>query len=227
MVKMDVSDRIAYLSQFITGERFTLLSDILDKRTRHLTLALEDVYHPHNASAVLRSCDCLGVQDVHVIENRNTLDISGKVTRGAESWLTLKKYDHPDGANAERCVDTLRKDGYRIIAMTPHQPDYTLSDLDVREKVAVFFGSEKTGLTASVLRKADDRVMIPMYGFTESYNISVGVALVLFDLRTKLEATRIDWGLSEQEKQTLILEWLKYSIRAGKLIEDRFLESAE
>ena len=224
MIKTDTNDRIAYLSQFVTRKRLDLLEDILDKRTRHLTIALEDVYHPHNASAVLRSCDCLGIQDVHIIENRNTLDISEKVTRGAESWLTLQKYDQPDGGNALRCIETLRRNGYRIIAMTPHHPDYTLADLDANEKLAVFFGSEKEGLTDVVLEQADDKVMIPMYGFTESYNISVGVALVLYDLRTKLEATRIDWGLTEQEKQALMLDWLRSSVRAGKLIEDRFFE---
>ena len=222
MIKTDRNERIAYLSQFVTSKRLDLLSNILDKRTRHLTIALEDVYHPHNASAVLRSCDCLGVQDVHIIENRNALDISEKVTRGAESWLTLKKYDHPDGRNSLRCIETLRSDGYKIIAMTPHYPDYTLGDLDVNEKLAVFFGSEKEGLTDVVLQQADDKVMIPMYGFTESYNISVGVALVLYDLRTKLEATRMDWRLTEQERQALFLDWLRYSVRAGKLIESRF-----
>jgi len=224
MIKTDTNDRIAYLSQFVTRKRLNLLGDILDKRTRHLTIALEDVYHPHNASAVLRSCDCLGIQDIHIIEDRNTLDISEKVTRGAESWLTLKKYDDPDGRNALRCIEALRQDGYRIIAMTPHHPDYTLGDLEVNEKLAVFFGSEKDGLNDIVLEQADDKVMIPMFGFTESYNISVGVALVLYDLRTKLEATGIDWGLMKQEKQTLMLDWLRYSVRAGKLIEDRFFE---
>lgn len=222
MNKTDMDDRIAYLSQFVTRKRLDLFKDILEKRTRHLTIALEDVYHPHNASAVLRSCDCLGIQDVHVIENRNTLDISEKVTRGAESWLTLKKYDHPNGGNSLKCIKALKRNGYRIIAMTPHHPDYILADLDVNEKLAVFFGSEKDGLTDVALEQADDKVMIPMYGFTESYNISVGVALVLYDLRTKLEATRIDWGLTEQEKQVLTLEWLRYSVRASKLIEGRF-----
>ena len=225
MYETDINKRITCLKQFVTGKRFEILKKILDNRTRHLTVVLEDVYHPHNASAVLRSCDCFGVQDVHVIENRNALNISDKVTRGAESWLTIEKYTKPDNRNTERCIATLRKEGYRIVALTPHSPDFQLRDLEIDDKLALLFGSEKDGLSKVALQQADHKVMIPLYGFTESFNISVSVALALYDLRLKLDASNIPWQLNEGEKQTLLHQWLRNSVRAGKVIEKRFFDA--
>lgn len=222
MSKPDTIERISYLRQFVTEKRYEILCDILNKRTRHLSVVLEDVNRPHNASAVLRSCDCFGIQDVHVIENRNKLDISERVTRGAEAWLTIKKYKERDSKNTERCIASLKHEGYKIIALTPHDPGCELAELSVDNKLALFFGTEKVGLSDTVLEQADERVVIPMRGFTESFNISVSVALVLFDLRMKVEGSGFYWGLSESEKQLLMLEWLRNSIRESEMIEGEY-----
>ncbi len=222
MHKPDTTERISYLRQFITDKRYDVLNNILNKRTRHITVALEDINRPHNASAVLRSCDCFGIQDVHIIENRNKLDISGRVTRGAESWLTIQKYKGQGRRNTEKCIKTLKSKGYKIIAMTPHDPVCELGDLEADDKLALLFGTEKVGLSDTVLKQADKRVVIPMRGFTESFNISVSVALVLFALRAKLEASSIRWELDDREKQELMLEWLRHSIREFEMIEDGY-----
>lgn len=212
---------INYLSGFVSDRRKQRLNEVLNERMRHMTVVLEDVYQAHNASAVLRSCDCFGVQDVHFIENRNKFKISEDVSMGATQWLNITKYQEQEN-NTKHCIQELKKKGYRIVATSPHTHNCTIADLDVSTPFALVFGTEIDGISKDVLDTADEFVKIPMYGFTESFNISVSAALCMYELTTRIREQKIAYQLSEQEKQKIYLEWLKVSISKVDLIVKEF-----
>ena len=214
---------ISYLSKVITPERFSLFNKIIKDRTRYMTVVLEDIFQPHNASAVLRSCDCFGVQDIHIIENENEYKVNPDVALGSSKWLNLYKYNETEN-NTLSTINALKKKGYRIIATTPHNDDVNLEDFDISKgKFALMFGSEQPGLSNIAMENADEFLKIPMFGFTESFNISVSAAIVLHHLSLKLRQSDIKFKLSEDEQNTIILEWLKQSIKKSDLIIKKFL----
>ena len=213
---------IAYLSQFISETRRAKFDTVLNYRTRHITVVLEDLYQPHNASAVLRSCDIFGIQDIHIIENKNAYTVNKDIALGAPKWLNLHKYRKEEN-NSLDCIKKLKDQGYRIVATTPHENDCNLEDLTVDKPLALFFGTELTGISDTVREHADEYVKIPMYGFTESFNISVSAALCLHTLTEKLHKTIVAWHLSDTEKEELLLRWLKNSIPKVELIEKDYL----
>ena len=216
---------IKYLEDFITKKRSKLFDTILLNRTRYATVVLEDIYQSHNASAVLRSCDCFGIQDIHIIENRNLYELSNEVTMGSDKWLSLYKYNKEDN-NTLNTIQTLKKSGYRIVATSPHSQDVLLQDFDINAgKFALLFGTELNGLSDLAMDQADEFLRIPMYGFTESYNISVSAALILHTLVQKLQESNLLWNLSSEEKNSLKLEWLRKSIKSVELIEDKYRET--
>jgi len=212
---------LEYLSGFITDDRKQLFDKIAGQRTRHITVVLENLYQSHNASAVLRTCDCFGVQDVHVVEGGNRFDVNPDVALGSSKWLTIYKYKA-----AEQCVEKvtslLRERGYRIIATTPHRDGYLLDDLPVTGKMALLFGTEMDGLSAKAMACAGEFVSIPQYGFSESFNISVSAAIILHHLTEKLRRSEIPWRLSEDELVDLKLEWARSTLKKASLIEKKF-----
>jgi len=214
----------AYLSNFVTAERLEKMQTVLTQRTRYVTMVLEDIYQPHNASAVLRSCDAFGVQDVHIIENRNSYKVNPKVELGTRQWLSLHTYNRSDN-NTGDAVRSLKQKGYRIVATSPHAEDIRLEDFNLSAgKAAFFFGNELEGLSPIMLDLADEFVRIPMFGFVESLNISVSCALTLHHLAHALRKSDIDWHLCEEEQQDLLLQWLRNSIRNCETIEKQFLQ---
>ncbi len=220
---------LSYLKQFITEDRWTTINNVLDARTRYLTVVLEDIYQPHNASAVLRSCDGFGIQDVHIIENKNEFNPNQGVTIGADKWISYYQYDESGKNNTERCFRHLKEEGYQIIATTPHHADVTI-DIDkvsLDQPTALVFGAELTGLSDYAMEHADGYAQIPMVGFSESFNISVGAALCLYDLSTRLRKGDQQWSLTDNEKLDLRLEWVKKSVRAADKLEERFLNEKE
>jgi tRNA (guanosine-2'-O-)-methyltransferase len=218
----DRSKIIKELSGFITERRRELFDRVLDFRTRYITVVLEDIYQSHNASAVLRTCECFGIQDVHIIENLNRYNINPDVVLGATKWLNLVKYNK-QATNTEEAILTLREQNYRIIATTLDEEAIPLQEFDLRAgKCALFFGTELTGLTDTVLAKADEYLKIPIFGFTESFNISVSAAIILHQLAMKLHRSDIPWRLSKEEREEQLLDWLKKSVRGGeKLMNDK------
>ncbi len=203
---------IDFISPNISERRFELFKKVIKDRTRYMTVALEDIYQPHNASAVLRTCDCFGVQDVHIIENRNKYTLNPAVVVGASKWLNLNKYNSQEN-NTLESINTLKKAGYRIIATTPHTNDVDVHDFDVTKgKFALFFGSEQPGLTQLMLDNADEFLKIPMYGFTESFNISVSASIILHHLRLKMQTEKVNWQLSEKENDEILVQWLLKSV---------------
>lgn len=215
----------AYLQEFATEERWNTITEVANKRTRQITVAIEDIYQPHNASAVLRSCDGFGIQDVHIIENDHEFDTSNQVTIGADQWLSLHRYKSTGVNNTSACLDTLKGNGYQIIATSPHENDTNLSDLVIDRKIALVFGNEVDGISETVKEKADGFVKIPMVGFSESFNISVSAAICMYDVTLRLRNSDVNWRLAKDELDQLKYEWLKNSIKAGDELENKWLKN--
>lgn len=213
-----------YLRDFCTEERWDKICEVAELRTRYLTVVVEDIYQPHNASAILRSCDGFGVQDVHIIENYNQFDASSRVTIGADQWLTLHQYREPERDNTRICLNHLKEQGYRIIATSPHENDFNLNNLPIDQKTAVVFGTELDGISDRVKEMADGFMKIPMYGFSESFNISVSAAVCLNNLTRRLRESDIHWNLSEEELEEIRLDWVRKSVKAGDQLQERFLK---
>lgn len=214
---------VEYLREFVTEERWKTINEVLDNRTRYLTVVIEDIYQPHNASAVLRSCECFGIQDIHIIENKNEFNPNKGVTIGADQWISLHQYNEPGENNTERCYKRLRREGYQIFATTPHENDVSIDEVPVDRPTALVFGAELAGLSDYALEHADGYAQIPVVGFSESFNISVAAALCLYELAFRLRETGHDWPLSEDEKVDLRIEWLKKSIRASDRLVEKYL----
>jgi tRNA (guanosine-2'-O-)-methyltransferase len=209
---------IQYFSELISESRRKKFDEVLNNRTRHIAVVLEDIYQPHNASAVLRSCDIFGVQDVHIIENRNTYTINPDIELGSAKWLNLYKYK-ASANNTLECILSLKQKGYTIAATSPHNKNYTINQLPVNKPLALVFGTELTGISDTIIEHADAFVTIPMFGFTESFNISVSAALCLHTLIQRLHASNINWHLSDNEKEELLYQWLKKSVKNADIIE--------
>jgi len=201
-----------------TEHKQNLFKSIIEKRTRHLSVLIEDLYQPHNASAVLRSCDCFGVQDVHIIENKNKYTINPEIALGASKWLSIYKYNQEEN-NTVTAINTLKSKGYKVFATTPHTNDSTISELPVEDKTVLLFGTEAEGVSQLAMDHADGFCVIPMYGFTESFNISVSAALCLRDFTERLRQSKVDWKLTALEKEDLLLEWIKQVAKSGEDIE--------
>lgn len=218
---------IDYLSEFLLPRRVDLFDQVLEQRTQYLTVVLEDIYQPQNASAVLRTCDGIGIQDVHIIEKKNEYRTDPEVALGSSKWLNLIHYRRSKNPSLD-AIKHLRSNGYRIIATLPHANDQTLDELDLNQgKIALFFGTELTGLSETVKQEADEFVQIPMFGFTESFNISVSAAIALHHLCFKLRHSTIPWQLDPNEKQKIKLKWLKQSIKRSDQLLERFRQSLD
>jgi tRNA (guanosine-2'-O-)-methyltransferase len=210
-----------YLLEFVSDNKKQKFAEILQHRTRHLTLVLEDIFQPHNASAVLRTCDCFGIQDVHIIEQKNRYIVNPDIALGASKWLSIHTYsDTPSTFKA------LRAKGYRIVATSPHKDDCLINELPLEEKTALVFGTELEGLSEYSLANADAFVKIPMYGFTESFNISVSAAISLYQLSERLRSSKINFHLSQNELIDIKLGWAKSTVKmAEPLIKDFLLKN--
>ncbi len=216
---------IAYLAQFVTPNKVQKIRQVLENRTYYVTLVLEDIYQPQNASATIRTAECLGVQTLHVIENRNEFRVSPKVTQGAAKWITLFRYNEAGADNTGACVQALRSQGYQIIATSPNvERSYSLDTLPLERPMAFLFGNEEEGLSPRAMALADGYLRLPMYGFTQSYNISVSVAITLSHVIEKLHRSDLPWRLTEEEKAELTLEWYRRIVRRHELLEQKYLE---
>jgi len=211
--------------EHISENKKNLFNEIIENRTRHITIALENIFQPQNASAVLRSCDCFGVQDVHIIENNNKFETSRDVALGSSKWLSMIRYNQSEN-NSRECFTALKKKGYTLIGTTPHT-NCLINDLPVDKPVALVFGTELTGLSEIAMKEMDGFVKLPMYGFTESFNISVSVALALYDTTERLRKLDLDWHLSEEEKISTKLNWVRKVIKHSAKVEREILGRKE
>jgi len=210
-----------YLGEYVTLSRKKKIDSLLSKRTRQVAVVLEDVYQTHNTGAILRSCEGFGVQDVYSIQKRNEFVVNNNVAAGSSKWLDIFQYTNEKESSLATCSKALKEKGYSLVATSPHAT-MTLDQLPLDTKYAFFFGTEGNGLTKEAIDIADQLVSIPMYGFTESFNISVSVALTLYDITTRLRNSSIDWKLTEEEQILLKLDWMRNSVENADALERRF-----
>jgi len=216
---------VQYLKTFVVEKRRELFEEKIRQRTKHITVVLENIFQGRNISASIRSADCFGIQDVHIIENDNIFNDDSEVSMGAEKWITITRHNQQKH-NSIDTIKELKAEGYQIIATTPHNTDCNLFDIDVRkQKVALIFGSEVRGCSDQTLALADKRMKIPMYGFTESFNISVSVSLCLQHLTYKLRKADSDWKMTKNQQDKVMLQWLRNSIKASVEIEEEYLNN--
>lgn len=212
-------DLLTYLETFLTQDRKQRFLHVLGNRTKYLTIAIEDVFQLHNTSAVIRSCDAFGIQEVHVVEDRFGQRLDKNIAVGAEQWVDVYRYQ-----NTSDCVSELKDRGYKIIATTPHTNSSMLGDFEINSKTALFFGTEKEGLSEEVMQKADGFLKVPMVGFSESLNISVCAAIIIQELTNKLRKSNLAWQLSDIEILEKRLDWTKKSIKDVEGIISRYLD---
>ena len=210
---------LEYLEGFISENRKQRFLDVLKNRTKHFTIAMEDVYQMHNTSAVMRSCEVFGIQELNVIEQKYGKSIDKQIAMGAQKWVDIK--EHEDAAS---CLKSLRAQGYQIIATTPHNESCLIHEFDITKPSALFFGTEKEGLSEEVMNNADGYLKIPMVGFTESLNISVSAAIIIQDITNRLRNSKIDWQLSEEEIFEKRLDWTRKTIKDAAFVESKFYE---
>lgn len=215
---------IDYLSGFINEERRERLQQVLGERTRHITVVLEDVYHPQNASAVMRTCECFGIQELHVIENLYEYRLNPAVVQGSSKWIDLIRHNREEQDNSRACIEELKQRAYRIIAMDPAPGGKTVDQLDIGDKLALCFGSEEPGLSATLTDLADETVRIPIHGFTRSYNLSVSAGISLYILVTALKNSSVNWQLDERDATDLYIRWLAASTPAGEVLLEDYLK---
>lgn len=221
---MDVKDHalLNYLEGFLTENRKEGFLRVLQNRTKHFTIAMEDVYQLHNTSAVMRSCEVFGIQELNVIEQKFGKRIDSEIAMGAQKWVDVFRYN-----SVQSCLDTMREKGYQIIATTPHDDSCFLHEFDITKPSALFFGTERDGLSAEVLQQADGFLKIPMVGYTESLNISVSAAIIIQDITNRLRQSKLNWQLTPDEVLNKRLDWTRKSIKDIEFIERKYWEALQ
>ena len=221
---MDVKDHnhLNYLEGFLTENRKEGFLRVLQNRTKHFTIAMEDVYQLHNTSEVMRSCEVFGIQELNVIEQKFGKRIDSEIAMGAQKWVDVFRFNSVQG-----CLDSMREKGYQIIATSPHNDSCLLHEFDITKPAALFFGTESEGLSEEVLQQADGFLKIPMVGYTESLNISVSAAIIIQDITNRLRQSNLNWKLSEDEMLEKRLDWARKSIKDIEYIERKYWEALQ
>ena len=214
------------LAEHLTENKRKLYDTVLQDRTRHVTLIMEDLYQAQNTSAIQRSAESFGIQDLHVIENKHVFSHHRRISKGSADWLTMHRYNEPTNNNTETCINALKQQGYQVVVTALHEKTISLHEVDLSRKTAVLMGTELTGASESAMRMADVYMKIPTVGFTESLNVSVASAIVMQHLTHRMRLENRPWQLSEEEKLNLKIEWAKRSIYWSKYIVEMW-ESGE
>ena len=215
-------DLLTYLEGFITENRKEGFLRVLKNRTKHFTIAMEDVFQLHNTSAVMRSCEVFGIQELNVIEQKFGKSIDKEIAMGAEKWVDINRF-----SSIQDCITNLKGKGYQIIATTPHNDSCLLHEFDITKPSGLFFGTERDGLSEEVMQQADGFLKISMVGYTESLNISVSAAIIIQDVANRLRQSDINWQLSEEEVLEKRLDWTRKSIKDIEFIERKYFELKE
>lgn len=209
--------------KIITPNKVGLFEKIAPQRSRHLLVGLENIQQDHNASAIMRTMDCLGFQELHLIEKNNNYQFQRDIALGAARWLDVMQHQQ----EPEPVLDSiahLRQKGYRIVATSPHIKASTPQNIDLTQPIALYFGAEKHGISEELSANADAFLHIPMHGFTESFNLSVSAALVLSAMRTRLEASSMNWLLSPEAQTELKISWCERILNGGPELAQKFRE---
>jgi len=206
------------LEPFVSDARRARFEAVLAARLSSLTVVLEDLYDAHNGAAAIRSIEAFGLSEVHAIEGANPFRYSTGITMGCERWLDIHRY-----TDIESCAATLKQRGMVLTATLP-DADATLEDLDGGKPRALIFGNEHEGVSPRALELCDELVRIPMFGFTESFNLSVSVALTLqWAAARRRHALGAAGDLKEEKKQWLRARWYAVGVRGAAGIIERYV----
>lgn len=223
---MDNADLYEKLSAFVSDNKRALFDRIAPERTRHVTVVLEDIYQAHNASAVVRTSELLGIQDLHIIENRNKYTVNPEVTLGSSKWVDMHRYRSADN-NTLTCIQRLKAEGKQIVVTSPRADGTTPATIALDRPLAFCFGTELTGASDELLAHADLHLRIPMYGFTESYNISVSAAIVLYTVMERLRQSEVPWRMDEAQQLALKLDWARKVVHSAAHLEAHFRSAGQ
>ncbi|MDG1333178.1 MAG: RNA methyltransferase [Crocinitomicaceae bacterium] len=208
---------LSQLFEFISPSKRELLDRVSSERTKYLTVVLEDIVKEFNSSAVLRSCDCFGIQELNIIAENQEFEVQREIAKGSSNWVDVQSYSG-NNSPGTKCLTNLKGKGYKIVATSPHAVK-TIDEIEINQPIALVFGTERDGISENIASQADELVKIPMYGFTESFNISVSAALILNQLRNRLESSDLEWKLTDEEQTKLKIQWCTGIIRNGKEVE--------
>ena len=209
-----------YLQQFLTDERLSKIEHFSKESSDFVLPVMEDVYQFRNAAAIVRSVEACGFHHVVALEEENVFNPNLKVTKGAETWVQVEKM--PNNLDS---LKEIKSRGYKILAVSPEKNATMLPDYEVKEPIALVFGTELEGVSDEVLDFADETLAIPMFGFTKSFNVSVAAAICMYELKQKLMKSGIEYQLSDQKLLELKIRWAKNSIKSSEQILERFLGS--
>ena len=209
-----------YLQQFLTDERLSKIEHFSKESSDFVLPVMEDVYQFRNAAAIVRSVEACGFHHVVALEEENVFNPNLKVTKGAETWVQVEKM--PNNLDS---LKEIKSRGYRILAVSPEKNATMLPDYEVKEPIALVFGTESEGVSDEILDFADETLAIPMFGFTKSFNVSVAAAICMYELKQKLMKSGIEYQLSDQKLLELKIRWAKNSIKSSEQILERFLGS--
>jgi tRNA (guanosine-2'-O-)-methyltransferase len=190
----------------MTPERFNRLTTVLDKRQGNITVVLENVFDPHNISAVMRTADAVGLQDIYILNTKipRHKKWGAKSSSSAAKWLTIHQYD-----NAEECFSSLRKRYSTILTTHLSSDAVSLHGIDMTQSIALVFGNEHSGVSEEIRVLADGNFIIPQAGIIQSLNISVACAVTLYEaFRQKSIAGHYDQrSLDVERYEALQQEW--------------------
>lgn len=188
----------------LTEHRRDLLQKVVQNRTRHFCMVLEDLFDPHNISAVIRTAEVFGLEDVHVIEEVNPYKVNRSILKGSIKWMNV--YLHK---RRKSCMEYLRSKGYRIAVASTNTKNSVL-DLDLSQPTAFYLGSEFTGNHPDTLSAADAEFKLPQYGITESMNVSVAGGVLMCYLDHFMQSHgRARYALPPKDRDALLLEWVE------------------
>ncbi|GAB3337408.1 RNA methyltransferase [Marivirga atlantica] len=214
-------------AEFISDRRKEFIDEVLQNRTEHLTIVVEDLIDPHNINAIFRTGECFGVQHFHIIDNIQKFHIGRGVSKGATKWIDIHRYDQADINNSKEAIEKLKLKGYQILATSPDENAVSFKSVDISQPTALIFGNERDGISQTVKDEADQLIKIPMFGFTESFNVSVAAGILIQEFTTKIRKEVSDWGLSESQINDYKLQWYKKSMARPDYYHDYFVKAFE
>ena len=190
----------------ITPERMKRLLDVLAKRQPDLTVVLEKLQNPHNISAVLRTCDAVGIQYVHIIEESGVVALSKKVSRGSAQWLDISFYD-----DSLKCIEKLKNQKFKIYVTAINRAAKDFRAVDYTIPCAIVMGKELEGASPNIVAHADECIVIPMVGFVQSFNVSVAAGILLYEAFRQREAMGMYSSprMPQGEAERLLEAWKK------------------
>ena len=216
-------ERLDYMTRFITDERREVLQRTVAQRTHYMRILTENMFHPQNASAIMRHCEAFGIQQIHTVEDRCKFDPSVNIVRGTQKWVDVEHHE-----TTAEALKALKSEGYRIVATTPHRCSATPETFDVTKgKFALVFGTEHAGISDEVIEAADDFLMIPMCGMVESLNVSASAAILIYMLSERIRQSVEGWQLTDAEQLKLLTRWTMSSVRDYEGILRRATQSGD